>query len=243
MKPRQQKKRAAKAQTRLRRPQTMKPRAVGLSRDRIVVESLRYLRAHPTERLTLAKAAATLGATSMALYRHFKNGDDLARAIVDAVISGVEHEIPTDQDWRTQVRAWMTAIYRRLVGTPQCVDMLKPQETGISPGWLRAAAILRRGLEAGGLRDRRLAEAMFWVSLSVTAFARQTCGIYLPAQVKATQEAIAALKPEEAAGFKAFLDHIPRLYNQAQEIMLDRVLASIDCLREEARAAPESRPS
>ncbi len=52
----------------------------------------------------------------MAIYRHFRDGADLADAIFAEVLEGLSEEIPQDADWRVQVRSWMEAIYRRLTG-------------------------------------------------------------------------------------------------------------------------------
>src|SRR4051794_20691596 len=71
-----------------------KPRAIGLSRERIVTETLVVLRANPTEQLTIARAGAAVGATSMAIYRHFRDGADLADAILAKVLEGLSEEIP-----------------------------------------------------------------------------------------------------------------------------------------------------
>lgn len=208
-----------------------KPRASGLSRDRIITETVRYLRAHPHEQLTIARAGAAVGATSMAIYRHFRDGADLADAIVEAVLDGFDTAIPANADWRTQVRAWMEGVYRRLVETPQCVEMLTTS-SGLSLAWVRATAILRRNLVAGGLAEPQLSEAVFWISLTVAGFARQTLAIPIETQIAGTMAAIARLDPSEITELSDLTREVPRIYTHALDIMVERSLASIAMLIE-----------
>jgi AcrR family transcriptional regulator len=215
-----------------------KARAVGLSRERIVAETLRYLRAHPSEPFTLARAAATVDATSMALYRHFKDGADLADAIVDEVLSGIGEEIPAQADWRTQVGAWMKVVYSRLLETPQCIGMMGT-ENGLSAAWMRAGAVLRRSLAAGGLTGPALSEAVFWVSMVMTGYLRLTLAAPAPAQVEGTLKGIEHLSPEEAAELEPLAKDIPRIMLNGLEIIVARTLASVDLLRDEQAGRQE----
>jgi AcrR family transcriptional regulator len=212
-----------------RRVAPRKPRAIGLSRDRIVTETLAFLRANPTEQLTIARAGAAVGATSMAIYRHFRDGADLADTILARVLQGLSEEIPQDADWRIQVRSWMEAIYRRLTETPQSVGMLT-NSRGLSIAWLRATAVLQRCLAAGGLQGAELAEAVFWVSLTVGGFAQQTLATPLATQIEGTIDAIDRLEPDEIAELSSTAGEVPRMYTQANDIMFERTLASIEML-------------
>lgn len=211
-----------------------KPRAVGLSRERIVEETVRHLRAHPDEQLTIARAGAAVGATSMAIYRHFKDGADLADAIIAHVLEGLDQEIPRDADWRVQVRAWLEAIYRRLVETPQCVQMLITSR-GLSVAWVHATVVLRRALAAGGLTGRKLHEAVFWVSLTVGGFVQQMLATPLDRQIEGTIAAIDRLDADERAEMAAVKAEVPDIFTHALDIMFERMLASIEMLMPERR--------
>jgi AcrR family transcriptional regulator len=206
-----------------------KPRAVGLSRERIVEETVRYLRAHPDEQMTIARAGAAVGATSMAIYRHFRDGADLADAIIAYVLDGLDEGIPRDADWRVQVRAWLEAIYRRLVETPQCVQMLITSR-GLSVAWVRATLVLRRSLRAGGLQGRKLGEAVFWVSLTVGGFVQQMLATPLDKQIEGTIAAIDRLEPDERAEMSVVKAEVPEIFTHALDIMFERMLASIEML-------------
>lgn len=207
-----------------------KPRAAGLSRERIVAESIAFLRENPDLTLTMARAAATVGATPMAIYRHFRDWADLADAIVEQVLEGLGAEIPTDADWREQARAWMVGLYRRLLETPQCVGMLNTS-SGLSKAWLETAITLRRILQRAGLEGAQLSEGVFWISMAATGFARQTLTASMAAQIEDTTGAIARLPADQAAELAPFAADIPAIFSDALEIMVRRTIASIEAMR------------
>jgi AcrR family transcriptional regulator len=206
-----------------------RPRASGLSRERIIGETIAWLRANPQEKLTIARAAAAAGATTMAVYRHFCDGADLAESIVDRVLAGLSDEIPRDADWRTQVRAWMDAIYQRLVETPQTVELLTTAN-GLSTAWIRASESLRLCLSAGGLGGPELTDTTFWIALTVIGSARQMLAAPLSSHVEGTIAAIRRLDPEGVTELSSLAGDVPGIYARAREIMLARTLASIEPL-------------
>lgn len=217
---------AAKQTDKRKTSAARKPRASGLSRERIVGETLRYLRAHPHEHLTMARAGAAVDATAMAIYRHFRDGADLAEALVAEVLIGLEDSLPKGGDWQTQVRGWMVEIYRRLVETPQCVEMLTTSN-GLSLAWVRATELLRRSLASAGLKGEKLADAVFWVSMTVGGVARQTLLIPLDKQIEGTIAALERLEDGEFGKKSAMIADVPRLYTNALDIMIEHTLASI----------------
>jgi AcrR family transcriptional regulator len=207
---------------------------MGLSRERILRETLKYLRHHPDEQLTMARAGAAVNATSMAIYRHFRDGADLADAILGVVLEDLSEDIPAEADWQTQVRAWMQAVYRRLLATPQCVHMMATVD-GPSLSWVRASVPLSKCVVRSGLTGPPLAEMMFWIGATVAGFAQQTLATPLTRQIDGTLAAIASLEPEEVAALSPFVTEIPRIYSQPLDIMIERTLASVERLLEPGR--------
>ena len=206
-----------------------KKRASGLSRDHIVDASISYLRQHPTERLTIGRAAAASGAKPMSLYRHFRSGADLAEAIVTKVLEGIEDEIPQDADWRTQVQAWMEAIYRRFLDMPQSVELLT-NDNSLSLAWIRVAAGLRKSLVLAGLSGAKLSDAVFWILLSVVRFAQHAVATPMETQIGTTMAAIDRLDATEKADIASLADDVTRLYTHAVDIMFERTLDSVEVL-------------
>jgi AcrR family transcriptional regulator len=206
-----------------------KARAVGLSRERILSETIKYLRAHPHEQLTMARAGAAVNATSMAIYRHFRDQADLADAILEVVLDDVGKDIPADAGWQDQVGAWMRAVYGRLVATPQCVHMIATID-GPSLPWVRASVSLTTCLSGCGLNGRNLAEIVFWIGATVAGFAQQTLATPLNRQIEGTLSTFASLEPEEAEILAPLMGEIPRIFSRSLEIMIERTLASAEVL-------------
>jgi len=204
-------------------------RASGLSRDRILGETIAWLRAHPHENLTIAKAAAAAGATTMAIYRHFRDGADLAESIVDRVLEGLSDEIPRNGDWRNQVSAWMDAIWSRLIETPQTVELLTTVN-GLSTAWIRASESLRTYLAAGGLKGQRLTDTTFWIAMTVVGSARHMLAAPVEKHVDDTLAAIRRLDPEGTSELSSLAGSVPGIFQRAREIMLERTLASVEAL-------------
>src|SRR5947209_3806094 len=94
-----------------------------LSREQIVEAVADMLLADPTAPLTVARAAETVGAKPMSLYRHFADRDDLVSAVTAHVFAGTRPDHLPDQPWQEQVRIWMTAVYRRAQEVPQLVQL------------------------------------------------------------------------------------------------------------------------
>jgi AcrR family transcriptional regulator len=206
---------------------TRRPRAAGLSRDRIVAGALAYLQANPDQPLSIARAAASVSASPMAIYRHFADVTDLGHAIAERVLDGLEADIPADADWRDQARAWMVSIYRRLRETPQCAGLIGSGDK-LAVAWMRAALVLQTILARSGLQGAQLSEAVFFVLLTVAGFARQTLVAPMPAQIDGTLAAIGRMPAEEAEAFAGFAADVPAICRDALDIMVEKILASVE---------------
>jgi AcrR family transcriptional regulator len=210
-------------------------RASGLSRERIIAETLEYLRAHPEEQFSLNRAAAVVGASPMAIYRHFRDGADLADALLAKILEGVEQCPDGDADWRAEIIAWMKDVYGRLVRTRQSVAMLANSGT-LPLAWVRASIGLRRSLAKAGLSGPKLAEADFWITLTLSGFARQALATPLENQISGGLAALNLLEAETGQDLSAMRDEIPRTFSNALDIMLERLVASIEKMVEEEQA-------
>jgi AcrR family transcriptional regulator len=202
-------------------------RAVPLTRDTIVTKTVQYLRQHPHEPLTLGRVGVAIGATPMAVYRYFEDAADLSDAILSRVLAGLRANIPASVSWRQQAASWIASVCERLVGTPQCVGMLTAP-TGPPVAWIRATVLLKEILQAGGLQGKALSEATFWISLVTGGFAQQTLSRPIAAHIAATQSAIKRLSPPEIDQMSALAVDVPRVFNNALQIVTERMLASIE---------------
>jgi AcrR family transcriptional regulator len=86
------------------------PRA-GLSADAIVAAAMTIADAEGLEAVSMARVAHKLGFTTMSLYRHVANKEELLQLMWNASALGAEHLVIEGDDWRSRLRAW--AIIQR----------------------------------------------------------------------------------------------------------------------------------
>ena len=83
----------------------------GLSPDAIVGAAVRVADAEGLEAVSMARVAAELGFTTMSLYRHVANKEELLQLMWNAATFGAERLVIEGDDWRSRLRAW--AIIQR----------------------------------------------------------------------------------------------------------------------------------
>lgn len=91
-----------------------RPRADGLTIERIVDEAIRLVDADGLDALTVRALAARFGTGPATLYRHVASRDELLVLLVDRVIGEVELP-PTDLPPRAQVEALASGLRRVLL--------------------------------------------------------------------------------------------------------------------------------
>ena len=126
-----------------------------------MVATADLLRADGGAPLTMTRVAEAVGAAPMALYRHFKDRDELAKATVEHIIDGLHTDIPVDGAWQAQLRAWILAVYEHFRPYPQLLQLMA---STVSPTYLREYEELVRILTRAGLRGRDLAKALYWIN-------------------------------------------------------------------------------
>ena len=105
-----------------------KPRAIGLSRERIVAETLRFLRANPTEQLTIARA----GGPVIHVAR-----DDARLAAIRAALRFFAPDVPA-----LSFPAWDCLPYDRISPGPEIAARRMATLAALAAGFSRPAAIL-----------------------------------------------------------------------------------------------------
>ncbi|MFH8409626.1 GntR family transcriptional regulator [Streptomyces sp. NPDC018019] len=102
----------------------------GLSRDRIVRAGVRIADAEGLRALSMRRVAAEFGVSSMALYRHVANKDELVMLMADATFAEVELPDPAPRHWRARMEAgarlqWK--LYQRHPWVAQYLSITRPQ--------------------------------------------------------------------------------------------------------------------
>ena len=78
----------------------------GLSADAIVDAAVRIADAEGLEAISMARVAAKLGFTTMALYRYVASKDELLQLMFNASALGAESLVIEGDDWRSRLRSW-----------------------------------------------------------------------------------------------------------------------------------------
>jgi AcrR family transcriptional regulator len=99
--------------------------------------------------VSFRKLAAQHDVTPMALYRHFKDKDDLLAAIGDRILADVVLPEPDDERWDRQLHALLTAFVTALRGHPRLADLTLPRILIAEPGLALAERALELLVEGG----------------------------------------------------------------------------------------------
>ena len=142
-------------------------RPAQVTSEQIVAAAATIIRDDPDSQLTMAKVAAAVGVTPMALYRHFKDRDALLDGVVSVVLRERNAAIPRTGPWQDQLRAWIRGGFEHLVPYAQVVRLVM---AGGSFRWMHDAATLARILEQAGFEGQELAETQLWIATSVGGF-------------------------------------------------------------------------
>ena len=210
---------------------TTKPRAARrgrpprATREQIVDAAVASLLAAPDEPLTMARVASSVGLTPMALYRHFKDRDELMDAVVGRILVERNAAIPRGGPWQDQLRAWVLGGLEYLV---PCAQIVQVVFAGGSSRWLHDAATLARILEQAGFADDDLAEMQVWIALSVGGYVMAEASRRKGPNVSETYAALAHLAPDDADRLARLIPKIERAFDHMHERFADRLIQTVE---------------
>ena len=99
--------------------------------------------------VSFRKLAGQHDVTPMALYRHFKDKDDLLAAIGDRILADVVLPEPNDERWDKQLQTLLTAFVTALRGHPRLADLTLARILIAEPGLALAERALELLVEGG----------------------------------------------------------------------------------------------
>lgn len=120
-----------------------------LDPDKIVDTALAFADDEGPAAISFRKLAAQHGVTPMALYRHFKDKDDLLAALGDRLLADVVLPEPTDEPWDRQLHALLTAFVDALRTHPRLADLTLARILVAEPGLALAERALELLVEGG----------------------------------------------------------------------------------------------
>jgi AcrR family transcriptional regulator len=188
----------------------------GLSADVIAAAAIRLADAEGLESVSMARVAAELGVTTMALYRYVANKDELLQLMWNASALGAESLVIEGDGWRTRLRAW-AVIQRDMLDLHPWITQMPMAAPPVAPNSLH---FVERGLEAmdeTGLPDGekiRVIGLLSSYTLSEARMAADAMRAVTAAMAAADQ---AALPQSYEALLRELVDEqtYPRLYRLA----------------------------
>ncbi|MET7619142.1 TetR/AcrR family transcriptional regulator [Streptomyces sp. NPDC005408] len=108
------------AERRRRRPTRS---GVVLTAEMIIERTLELLDAHGDEALTVRKLGAALGADPSAIYRYFRNIDDLLLSVADRLIGDALKGFTPGADWAAGLRDFALRVYRTALRHPRLATL------------------------------------------------------------------------------------------------------------------------
>lgn len=98
---------------------------VRLSRE-LILDTAAELVRQSSEDVTLAQLGEALGVDATAFYRHFRDKDDLMRAVGDHILSAVTVDLPPPStDWRATVTEICARLRAAHVGNPRLAELVR----------------------------------------------------------------------------------------------------------------------
>ncbi|WP_018500245.1 TetR/AcrR family transcriptional regulator [Parafrankia discariae] len=128
-----------------------RPRAGGLSTERIIGAALDVLREKGLDALTVRSVAEHLDTSNASLYRHIASRDELIALIADHVMGDIRFE-RTGRGWRADVEALMREIRRVIVDQPLPPSAAR-NKSGFGPNMLRLVEFALGLYREAGLTD------------------------------------------------------------------------------------------
>lgn len=99
--------------------------------ERIIVETaLRLVAQHGAEALSVRRLGAALGADPSALYRYFRNTDELLLALADEMVGRAQAGWRATGDWRVDLREIALRIHAAYLANPQVAALAAHRTTG-----------------------------------------------------------------------------------------------------------------
>ncbi|GAA5020689.1 TetR/AcrR family transcriptional regulator [Kitasatospora paranensis] len=208
-----------------------------LSEEVIVDTALRLIGLHGAQALTVRRLGAALGADPSAVYRYFRNTDDLLLAVADELVGRAQHGWRSTGDWRADLRAMGMRIHAAYLAHPQAAVLAAHRTTGRDHE-TRAVETILGVLRTAGFPDKeavRIYHALVDQGLAFAAL--DAAAVAMPPAARAADLGVwqaryacldPATHPHIAATSALLAEDMQRSgYPFALELLLDAVAARL----------------
>lgn len=210
-------------------------RPATLSRERIVSAAVALVERRGADHLTVRALGEELGCDPSALYRHFRDVDDLHRAVGDHFLSDVDITPRPRESWRSAVRRMCIELRAAQLRQPRLAALVHAAPTRLGNELAFTEALLA-ALRRGGFRTPAAVKAYHaLIELTVGSAAIDAALAALPVAEREAEYArwrddYAAL---DAAAFPVLRAAAPHLYRggaderfaEALDLLLDGLVA------------------
>ncbi len=142
---------------------------VELTRERIMAAALKLIDTRGLDALNMRDLGEVLGASTMSVYRHFKDKDDLLNAVVDNIVAGFMPS-SVEGSWRAQAKTMSLAVRGAMLAHPELADLIG-REFRRSSVSLRVNTEIIFHLETSGVPRQLLAQTYWALSCYTTGHA------------------------------------------------------------------------
>ncbi len=210
-------------------------RPATLSRERIVDAAVALVEQRGAEHLTVRALGEELGCDPSALYRHFRNVDDLHRAVGDQFLSDVDIAPRPREGWRSAVRRMCIELRAAQLRQPRLAALVHSAPTRLGNELAFTEALLG-ALQRGGFRSAAAVKAYHaLIELTVGSAAIDAAVAGLPAsdrdaEYQRWRDDYAALDPEgfpmlRAAAAQLYRGSADERFEDALDLLLDGLVA------------------
>jgi AcrR family transcriptional regulator len=209
-----------------------RPRAE-LSRERIIASALELIDASGLKALNMRDLGLALGASTMGVYRHFRNKAELLDAVVDHVTEGFA-PTPMEGPWQAQAKALSLNVRAAMLAHPDLADLIG-REFRRSPTSLRVNTEIIERLRASGVPLSLLPDTYWAISSYTTGYALLEAQTYRhrrrsdpkPPEPERVRKAAALLRSVDGVSPDALRDAAVVLSRRLDD---DQFLFGLDCL-------------
>ncbi|MFH8473789.1 TetR/AcrR family transcriptional regulator [Streptomyces sp. NPDC018000] len=208
-----------------------------LSEQVIVETALRLVGRHGADALTVRRLGAALGADPSALYRYFRNTDDLLLAVADELIGRAQLGWQPTGEWRADLCELGLRVHASYQAHPQAALLAAHRTTG-RDNEIRAVELILGVLRSAGLHDQEAVRIYHaFVDQALAFAALDAAALALPAPAQAADLRVwqdrysrveASAHPHIAATVRLLAaDMMLSGYPFALELLLDAVAARL----------------
>ncbi|XVQ82919.1 TetR/AcrR family transcriptional regulator [Microbispora siamensis] len=222
-------------------------RTVALSQERIVAACLELVESGGPGALTFRNIGRRLGVDATAVYRHFRDKDDLVRALADRLYEEALAGFAPGEDWLDTLRDAAMRVYRAFAGHPQAAVLAASRSTR-REAEINAIEVLLDALRQGGFEPPEAARYERALGDHVLAWAAfEASFVMLPPEVREGDAGAplvyAAQSRDRYPRLAECAPHLPPVTVPQFETALEIFLVGLRTLAPERPADPTSAES